>query len=77
MFVTKLTDSFHGNIELFISPSIEEVKSHLIIRLGNWDCDYTENEITSIIANKKGSANSIDVEIFQIEFGEPFGWRGF
>ena len=77
MYVTTLIDNFHGNRESFISLSKEDVKIHLVSHLENWDCEYSKEELETILKNGYGTANKeskscIEVEIVEVRPGETF-----
>lgn len=77
MYLTTIIDNFHGNKSAFISSSMEEVKTHLIKFLENWDCEYTEDELATILEEKQGIADAnsksyLEVTIEKIEMNKAF-----
>jgi hypothetical protein len=77
MYLTIISESLHGNKEGWISDSIKDVKIDLIKHLKNWDCEYSESELSIILERGWGLAGEknkscVDVEISPIKFGEAF-----
>jgi hypothetical protein len=77
MYVTTLIDNFHGNRESWVSLSKEDVRTHLISHLENWDCDYSQKELESILEKGIGTADEksktcLEIEIVEVNPGERF-----
>jgi hypothetical protein len=75
MFFTIIIDHFHGNKEGFISLSIDDVRTHLIAHLDNWDSQYSEAELAYILEARHGFADegskaNVEVTITEVQPGE-------
>lgn len=74
MYFITLFESLHCNKEGFIS-SAEDIIKNLKVHLDNWDCEYSEKELQSILKNGRGYANEqskscVEVTIVEVQPGE-------
>lgn len=75
MYFTILYEQFHDNRMGFISLSKEDIKEQLIRHLRNWDCEFTEEELETILRRGEGYADEMSksyvaVTITEIQPGE-------